>query len=234
MKRLLRFTVLLLLAGATCLSAGCRLHASPVREWYFFDRKTGLPVDSVLLLEWAEKEVSSSPEAMGFERQVPSTETLQSIRAAELTRTDPTFRPTTRTRIHSYAVTVWEGARFMAVHPAYGFRVQRASEEQLARLPVEIAAEESIAYVVLTHETDPAMAADWLHWLANGQSLVARDLPGPLQGRLYQAFAAYWDRTAAEQGPQLYAELGSRPPEVAAELERIYRDELSRPPPPRP
>ncbi|MCG3178202.1 MAG: hypothetical protein BIFFINMI_00527 [Phycisphaerae bacterium] len=227
MARYLPFSIAA--AVALVLAGGCTMHASPIRTWQFYDTVTDKPVENVLLLEWIEKVASDSPVTAGFEQQVPAADTLTGLRGGMITPDNREFRPGLNTGVTMIAVNVSERSRFMAIRPGYGYRIVFANPQRLTRLDVPDAADESIAYVLLDPRADADDAVDWLAWLANGRSLIAK---GDWHQRdlIYKSFGDYWDRTVKEKGPLVEANLSVRN-ELRKEIARIYRDELARPAP---
>ena len=219
-------------ALAAAGSAGCSVHRSSVETWYFHDRQTGDPINTVLLLDWTERTQSRSPEAVAFEQRVPGRENLASVRAVQISRAQPAFHPATRGNIQAYAMSWNERSRYMACCPGYNCRVNFASEEELAKLNVE-SSDGSVVYIMLSSVAEPTDAVDWLSWLTSGRAVLRDKLAAPQRRAVYDALTAYWEKVAAARPAELAAELAGRTAQPAegnltGELARIYREEIGR------
>lgn len=218
------------LVAAALLAGGCTFHRTPIDTWCFYDRQTAQPIGEVVLLEWTERTRSRSPEAQAFETQVPVRENLVAVRAGRISRDRPTFRPVIRGNVQAWAMTWSQRSRYMAICPGYGFRVTFASQEELARMSIDSAGDTSVGHVVLSRQLDPAVAVDWLAWLAAGRAVMRDGLSYAQRRSVYAAFADYWDRLRDSRAADLQSELSTRPPglNLSGELSRIYREELDR------
>ena len=84
---------------------------------------------------------------------------------------------------------------------------------------------------MLASQVEPGLAVDWLHWLANGRTVLRNRLTDVQRKRVYESFADYWDRAVKQKPADVQAELSARPAEanLGGELSRIYREEVGRP-----